>query len=69
MVADLEKHHEERYLKLPANINKGNVFSRDGAMTRPSADRVHLVIGKSAPEVCPVCDHPKAYFRIEARNY
>ncbi|HJK48183.1 MAG TPA: rubrerythrin family protein [Methanocorpusculum sp.] len=69
MVADIEKHHEERYLKLLANINEGIVFSRDGDMNWQCGNCGHLVIGKSAPEVCPVCDHPKAYFRIEARNY
>ena len=66
---DIEKHHEERYLKLLANINEGIVFSRDGDMIWQCGNCGHLVIGKSAPEVCPVCDHPKAYFRIEARNY
>ena len=69
MVADIEKHHEERYLKPLANINEGIVFSRDGDMIWQCGNCGHLVIGKSAPEVCPVCDHPKAYFRIEARNY
>ena len=69
MVADIEKHHEERYLKLLANINEGIVFSRDGDMIWQCGNCGHLVIGKSAPEVCPVCDHPKAYCRIEARNY
>ena len=69
MVADIEKHHEERYLKLLANINEGIVFSRDCDMIWQCGNCGHLVIGKSAPEVCPVCDHPKAYFRIEARNY
>ena len=69
MVADIEKHHEERYLKLLANINEGIVFSRDGDMIWQCGNCGHLVIGKSAPEVCPACDHPKAYFRIEARNY
>ena len=69
MVADIEKHHEERYLKLLANINEGIVFSRDGDMIWQCGNCGHLVIGKSVPEVCPVCDHPKAYFRIEARHY
>ena len=69
MVADIEKHHEERYLKLLANINEGIVFSRDGDMIWQCGNCGHLVIGKSAPEVCPVCDHPKAYCRSEARNY
>ena len=69
MVADIEKHHEERYLKLLANINEGIVFSRDGDMIWQCGNCGHLVIGKSAHEVCPVCDHPKAYFRLDARNY
>ena len=68
MVADIEKHHEERYLKLLANINEGIVFSRDGDMIWQCGNCGHLVIGKSAPEVCPVCDHPKAYFRIASRH-
>ena len=53
MVADIEKHHEERYLKLLANINEGIVFSRDGDMIWQCGNCGHLVIGKSAPEVCP----------------
>ncbi len=69
MVAAIEKHHEERYRKLLANIQQGLVFSRDGDMIWQCANCGHIVIGKSAPEVCPVCDHPKAYFKIEAANY
>ena len=69
MVAEIEKHHEERYLKLLANIKEGIVFSREGDAIWQCGNCGHLVIGKAAPEVCPVCDHPKAYFRIEARNY
>ena len=69
MVAAIEKHHEERYLKLLANIKEGIVFSREGDAIWQCGNCGHLVIGKAAPEVCPVCDHPKAYFRIEARNY
>ncbi|MDR0981062.1 MAG: rubrerythrin family protein [Methanocalculaceae archaeon] len=69
MVAEIEKHHEERYLKLLANIKEGIVFSRDGDAIWQCGNCGHLVIGKAAPDVCPVCDHPKAYFRIEARNY
>lgn len=69
MVAAIEKHHEERYQKLLANIQQGLVFSREGDMIWQCANCGHIVIGKSAPEVCPVCDHPKAYFKIEAVNY
>ncbi|MCZ9313340.1 MAG: rubrerythrin family protein [Methanocorpusculum sp.] len=69
MVGAIEKHHEERYLKLLSNIKEGIVFSRDGDAIWQCGNCGHLVIGKAAPEICPVCDHPKAYFRIEARNY
>ncbi|HJJ98589.1 MAG TPA: rubrerythrin family protein [Methanocorpusculum sp.] len=69
MIAAIEKHHEKRYLKLLANIKEGIVFSRDGDAIWQCGNCGHLVIGKAAPEVCPVCDHQKAYFRIEARNY
>lgn len=68
-VAKIEKEHEERYLKLLSNIEEGIVFSRDGDMIWKCANCGHIHIGKEAPEVCPVCDHPKAYFAIDAKNY
>ncbi|MDD3570733.1 MAG: rubrerythrin family protein [Lachnospiraceae bacterium] len=68
-VAKIEKEHEERYLKLLKNIEEGIVFSRDGDMVWKCANCGHIHIGKEAPNVCPVCDHPKAYFAIEAKNY
>ncbi len=68
-VAKIEKEHEERYRKLLANIEGGIVFSRDNDMIWQCANCGHIVIGKAAPEVCPVCDHPKAYFQIKAENY
>jgi rubrerythrin len=68
-VAKIEKEHEERYLKLLSNIETGIVFSRDGDMIWKCANCGHIHIGKEAPEICPVCDHPKAYFAIEAKNY
>lgn len=68
-VAKIEKEHEERYLKLLSNIEEGIVFSRDGDMIWKCANCGHIHIGKEAPNVCPVCDHPKAYFAIEAKNY
>ena len=68
-VAKIEKEHEERYLKLVKNIEEGLVFSRDGDVIWQCANCGHIVIGKKAPEVCPVCAHPQAYFQIKAENY
>ena len=68
-VAAVEKRHEERYLKLLANVEGGLVFSRDGDMMWQCGNCGHVVIGKKAPEVCPVCAHPQSYFRILAENY
>ena len=68
-VAKIEKEHEERYKKLLANIQGGVVFSRDGDQVWQCANCGHIVIGKKAPELCPVCKHPKAYFQIKAENY
>ena len=68
-VAKIEKEHEERYLKLVKNIEEGLVFSRDGDVIWQCANCGHIVIGKKAPEVCPVCAHPQVYFQIKAENY
>ena len=68
-VAAVEKHHEERYRKLLANIEGGLVFSRDGEQIWQCANCGHICVGKQATEVCPVCDHPQAHFRILAQNY
>ena len=68
-VAKIEKEHEERYKKLLENVEDGLVFSRDGDRIWKCRNCGHIVIGKSAPEVCPVCNHPKAYFEIKAENY
>ena len=68
-VAKIEKEHEERYRKLIANIEGGLVFSRDGEKIWQCSNCGHIVVGKAAPEVCPVCAHPKAYFEIKAENY
>ena len=68
-VAKIEKEHEERYLKLVQNIEGGLVFSRDGDKIWQCQNCGHIDIGKEAPEVCPVCAHPKAYFQIKAENY
>lgn len=69
MVGKIEKEHEERYRKLLANIEGGLVFSRDGDMIWECSNCGHIVVGKNAPEVCPVCAHPKAYFKLRATNY
>lgn len=69
MVGKIEKEHEERYRKLLANIEGGLVFSRDGEMIWECSNCGHIAIGKKAPEVCPVCAHPKAYFKLRATNY
>lgn len=68
-VGKIEKEHEERYLKLLENVEKGLVFSRDGEKIWKCSNCGHIVIGKEAPEICPVCSHPRAYFEIKAENY
>ena len=68
-VAAIEKEHEERYRKLLANIEGGLVFSKDGDALWKCTNCGHIHIGKQAPEVCPVCSHPQAYFEIKAENY
>ena len=68
-VAAIEKTHEERYRKLLANVKEGYVFSKDGDMVWECANCGHLHFGKKAPEVCPVCAHPQAYFKLRAENY
>ncbi len=68
-VAAIEKEHEERYRKLLANVEGGLVFSRDGDCIWQCSNCGHIVVGKQAPEVCPVCAHPQAYFQIKAENY
>ncbi len=68
-VAAIEKMHEERYRKLLANVQGGLVFSRDGDMIWECSNCGHIVVGKKAPQLCPVCKHPQAYFMIRAENY
>lgn len=68
-VSAIEKTHEERYRKLLKNIQDDVVFSRDGDVIWECSNCGHIVIGKKAPEVCPVCNHPKSYFQIKAQNY
>ena len=68
-VAAIEKRHEERYLKLAANVEKGEVWVRVGENRWECRNCGHLYIGEKAPELCPVCKHPRAYFELEAKNY
>ena len=68
-VAKIEKEHEERYRKLLANIEGDLVFSKDNDAIWQCSNCGHIVVGKKAPEVCPVCAHPQAYFEIKADNY
>jgi len=68
-VAKIEKHHEERYQKLIENLDTGKVFKREKVVVWQCRNCGHLYIGAEAPEICPVCDHPKAYFQLQAENY
>ena len=69
MVGAIEKEHEERYRKLLSNIEKAIVFSRDGDVIWQCSNCGHIVIGKDAPGICPVCDHPQSYFQLRADNF
>ncbi|MDO4527043.1 MAG: rubrerythrin family protein [Candidatus Saccharibacteria bacterium] len=68
-VAKIEKSHEDRYRKLLANVREKKVFSKDGDAIWVCRNCGHIVVGKTAPEICPVCQHPQAYFEIKAENY
>ncbi len=68
-VGKIEKEHEERYRKLLENVDGDLVFSKDGDRIWKCRNCGHIVVGKKAPEVCPVCNHPKSYFEIKAENY
>ena len=68
-VATIEKHHEERYLKLLQNIEEGTVFEHEGEEAWICLNCGHIHYGKKAPKACPVCAHPQAYFQQEAKNY
>ena len=69
LVGKIEKEHEQRYRKLLANIEGGLVFSREGDQVWHCANCGHIVIGKKAPDLCPVCGHSRAYFQIHADNF
>ena len=68
-VAKIEKEHEERYLALLKNIEDGVVFKKDNVRLWKCRNCGHIHVGESAPEVCPVCSHPQAYFELQAKNY
>ena len=68
-VAAIEKHHEERYRKLLKNVEDIVVFSKDGDAIWQCRNCGHIVVGKEAPAVCPVCAHPQAYFEVAKENY
>ena len=69
LVAKIEKEHEERYRKLLKNIEDGVVFSKENDTVWQCANCGHIIIGKKAPKICPVCDHPQSYFQVRAENY
>jgi len=69
MVGAIEKHHEERYRRLLKNVEDKVVFSKDGDAVWQCSNCGHIVVGKSAPQICPVCDHPQSYFQLLAENY
>lgn len=69
LVAAIEKHHEERYRALLRNVETAEVFKRSEIKVWECRNCGHMVVGKEAPEVCPVCNHPQSYFEIHAENY
>ena len=68
-IAEIEKHHEERYRKLLENLEEGTVFKKGSIVIWKCRNCGHIHVGLNAPEVCPVCAHPKSYSEIEAQNY
>ncbi len=68
-VAKIEKEHEERYRALLANVEGETVFTKEGEVVWQCANCGHIHVGKEAPSMCPVCDHPQAYFQLLAKNY
>lgn len=68
-VGKIEKEHEERYRKLLENVEGDLVFSKDGDKIWKCRNCGHICVGKEAPEVCPVCNHPQSFFEIKAENY
>ena len=69
MVAEIEKHHEERYRALLKNVETAQVFEKSEVKVWECRNCGHIIVGTAAPEICPVCAHPKAYFEVHAENY
>ncbi len=69
MVGAIEKHHEERYRKLLKNIEDAKVFAKDGDCIWVCRNCGHIVVGKKAPQLCPVCNHPQSFFELKAENF
>ena len=69
MVAEIERHHEERYRALLKNVETAKVFEKSEVKVWECRNCGHIMVGTAAPELCPVCAHPKAYFEIHAENY
>ena len=69
MVGKIEREHEERYRKLLKNVEEGLVFSKDGDTIWQCSNCGHIMVGKKAPQMCPVCSHPQAYFEVRKENY
>ncbi|AKN32618.1 rubrerythrin [Clostridium carboxidivorans P7] len=69
MVAEIEKHHEERYLELLKNLQENKIFNKDEKKIWICRNCGYIHIGDESPEKCPVCSHPKAYFEVEAKNW
>ena len=68
-VAKIEKEHEERYLALLKNVDTQQVFEKTGIVIWQCSNCGHIHVGEKAPMVCPVCDHPQAYFQLQNKNY
>ena len=68
-VAEIEKHHEERYRKLLQNVEEKKVFEKSGVTVWECRNCGHIVVGTKAPDVCPVCNHPQSYFEVHEENY
>ena len=69
LIADIEKHHEERYRKLLTNVETAKVFEKSEVKVWECRNCGHIVVGTSAPQICPACAHPQSYFEIKAENY
>ena len=69
LVAEIEKHHEERYRALLKNVETASVFEKSEVKVWECRNCGHIVVGTAAPEICPTCAHPRSYFEIHAENY